>query len=54
MSIKSTPLLLLSLPRSGFTLAQRLLAANDAIARASESWILLPYLWACVGPQVGI
>lgn len=54
MSIESTPLFLLSLPRSGSTLAQRFLAAHDAIARASEPWILLPYLYtlrACVGPS---
>ena len=45
MSIKPTPLFLLSLPRSGSTLAQRILAAHEAIATASEPWILLPYLY---------
>src|SRR5688500_15750036 len=40
-----TPLFLLSLPRSGSTLAQRILAAHEAIATASEPWILLPYLY---------
>ncbi|MBA3701438.1 MAG: sulfotransferase [Rubrobacteraceae bacterium] len=52
--MKSTPLFLLSLPRSGSTLAQRFLAAHDAIATASEPWILLPYFYtlrACVGPS---
>ena len=45
MSIKPTPLFLLSLPRSGSTLAQRILAAHEAIATTSEPWILLPYLY---------
>jgi hypothetical protein len=40
-----TPLFLLSLPRSGSTLAQRILAAHGAIATVSEPWILLPYLY---------
>jgi Sulfotransferase family len=40
-----TPLFLLSLPRSGSTLAQRILAAHDPIATASEPWILLPYMY---------
>ena len=45
VSIKPTPLFLLSLPRSGSTLAQRILAAHEAIATTSEPWILLPYLY---------
>ena len=45
MSTEPTPLFLLSLPRSGSTLAQRILAAHEAIATASEPWILLPYLY---------
>ena len=49
MSIKPTPLFLLSLPRSGSTLAQRILAAHEAIATASEPWILLPYLYTLRG-----
>ncbi len=36
---------MLSLPRSGSTLAQRILAAHEPIATASEPWILLPYLY---------
>jgi hypothetical protein len=40
-----TALFLLSLPRSGSTLAQRILAAHQEIATASEPWILLPYLY---------
>jgi hypothetical protein len=45
VSTEPTPLFLLSLPRSGSTLAQRILAAHQAIATASEPWILLPYLY---------
>lgn len=44
-SAKLTPLFLFSLPRSGSTLAQRILAAHEPIATASEPWILLPYLY---------
>lgn len=36
---------LLSLPRSGSTLAQRVLAAHGAVATTSEPWVLLPYLY---------
>jgi hypothetical protein len=46
MSARPTPLFLLSLPRSGSTLAQRILAAHAGIATTSEPWILLPYLYA--------
>ena len=45
VSARPTPLFLLSLPRSGSTLTQRVLAAHGAIATASEPWILLPYLY---------
>ena len=45
ISDRPTPLFLLSLPRSGSTLAQRILAAHQDIATASEPWILLPYLY---------
>ena len=45
MSQQPTPLFLFSLPRSGSTLAQRILATNPAVATASEPWILLPYLY---------
>lgn len=37
---------LLSLPRSGSTLAQRILAAHPDIATASEPWLLLPLVSA--------
>lgn len=36
------PIFLVSLPRSGSTLVQRVLAAHPAIATASEPWVLLP------------
>jgi hypothetical protein len=39
-----TPVFLLSLPRSGSTLVQRVIAAHDPISTASEPWILLPLL----------
>lgn len=40
------PVFLLSLPRSGSTLLQRLLATHPDIATAAEPWILLPLLYA--------
>jgi len=40
-----TPLFIFSLPRSGSTLSQRILAAHKDIATVSESHILLPYLF---------
>lgn len=45
MSRRPGPLFLFSLPRSGSTLAQRILAAHQPIATASEPWVLLPYLY---------
>lgn len=39
-----TPVFLLSLPRSGSTFTQRVIAAHDGISTASEPWILLPLL----------
>jgi hypothetical protein len=40
------PLFLFSLPRAGSTLVQRVLAAHQGIATASEPWLLLPQLYA--------
>jgi hypothetical protein len=40
----TTPILLISLPRSGSTLVQRVLAAHPGVATASEPWLLLPLL----------
>ncbi|MGI9585449.1 MAG: sulfotransferase family protein, partial [Acidimicrobiia bacterium] len=39
---KTTPFFVLSLPRSGSTMLQRLLNAHDDIATSPEPWILLP------------
>lgn len=44
MSVR--PIFLLSLPRSGSTLLQRVLAGHPSIATAAEPWVLLPHLYA--------
>ena len=46
MSARPQPLFLFSLPRSGSTLAQRVLAAHGEVATASEPWLLLPFFYA--------
>ena len=43
------PLFLMSLPRAGSTLVQRVLAAHDQIATASEPWLLLPQIYIIKG-----
>lgn len=40
------PVFLLSAPRSGSTLVQRVLATQDGVATAAEPWLLLPLLGA--------
>src|SRR5689334_9524712 len=40
------PLFILSLPRSGSTLLQRVLAADKQIASVAEPWVLLPFVYA--------
>ncbi len=40
------PLFLLSLPRSGSTLVQRVLAAHEQVATTPEPWVLLPQVYA--------
>lgn len=40
------PLFVLSLPRSGSTLLQRVLAAHSGIGTTAEPWLLLPLLYA--------
>ena len=40
------PIFIFSLPRSGSTLAQRTLAAHEAVSTTSEPWLLLPYVYA--------
>ncbi|MCA9935154.1 MAG: sulfotransferase [Ardenticatenaceae bacterium] len=46
MSSQPTPIFIFSLPRSGSTLLQRLLAADAHIATVSESHLLLPFLYS--------
>jgi hypothetical protein len=46
------PLFLLSLPRSGSTLVQRVLATHGEIATAAEPWVALPQLYATRGSGV--
>ena len=41
-----TPVFVFSLPRSGSTMTQRLLATHPEIETASETWILLPLLYS--------
>jgi hypothetical protein len=43
------PVFLLSAPRSGSTLVQRVLAAHDEVATTSEPWVLLPLLSPLAG-----
>lgn len=43
MSIR--PIFLFSISRSGSTLVQRIIAAHDGVATASEPWLLLPYAY---------
>lgn len=40
------PLFIFSLPRSGSTLLQRVLAADRQIASVAEPWLLLPFVYA--------
>ncbi len=44
MHCSPKPIFIFSLPRSGSTLLQRILATSSAITTASEPWILLPLL----------
>ena len=44
MSVR--PLFVLSLPRSGSTLLQKIVATSPDVATASEPWLLLPQLYA--------
>lgn len=43
MSIR--PIFLFSISRSGSTLVQRIIAAHDGVATASEPWLLLPHAY---------
>lgn len=46
MSSGVTPVFVLSLPRSGSTLVQRVLSAHPDVASHAEPWLLLPSLYA--------
>jgi hypothetical protein len=50
--VSPKPLFLLSLPRSGSTLVQRVLATHPEIATAAEPWVALPQLYATHGSGV--
>ncbi len=41
-----TPIFILSLPRSGSTLLQRLIASDPSVATTPEPWVMLPFLYA--------
>jgi hypothetical protein len=40
------PIFLFSISRSGSTVVQRIIAAHEGVATASEPWLLLPYLYS--------
>jgi hypothetical protein len=40
-----TPIFLFSIPRSGSTLVQRIIASHEGIATVSEPWLLLPHAY---------
>jgi hypothetical protein len=42
---KITPIFIFSLPRSGSTLLQKIIASSDKVSTASEPWILLPLVY---------
>jgi len=43
--MKVRPIFIFSLPRSGSTFLQRLIAANDLVSTTSEPWLLLPFFY---------
>ncbi len=40
------PIFIFSVPRSGSTLIQRIIAAHDGVATASEPWLVLPHAYS--------
>lgn len=46
----ATPIFLISLPRSGSTMVQRLLSVSDNVATSSEPWVLLPVVYGYLRP----
>lgn len=49
MAARVTPVFLLSLPRSGSTLLQRVLSMHPEVATTSETWLMLPFVYALEG-----
>ncbi len=47
-----TPIFVLSLPRSGSTLMQRMIARHASIATSSEPWLMIPLLTALQGDVI--
>ena len=43
---KITPIFIFSLPRSGSTLLQKIIASSNEVSTSSEPWILLPLLYS--------
>lgn len=52
MADAPTPIFILSLPRSGSTLTQSVIAAHGQVATVSEPWLLLPFVYALRSPGV--
>lgn len=52
MADTPTPIFILSLPRSGSTLTQSVIAAHARVATVSEPWLLLPFVYALRSPGV--
>ncbi len=46
MTTEIIPIFLLSMPRGGSTLLQRILGAHDEVATAAETWLMLPQIYA--------
>jgi len=46
------PIFIFSVPRSGSTLLQRIIAAHDGVATVPEPWLLLPYAYMFRRPGV--
>jgi hypothetical protein len=44
--LRRTPLFVLSLPRSGSTLVQRVLASHEQVSTVPEPWLVLPQVYA--------
>ncbi len=47
MNKKIKPVFLISLPRCGSTLLQRILMGHSKISSIAEPWLLLPFIYTC-------